>query len=495
MKLNKKFLTISLAAVIAISPATLMAGQNTPIVTAAKISQGRKLKLNRNAYIYNRRGRRIRYGRRYKLHQGQSVRFVKKVKPMTSAKRYYFKDDQGNGYYLPYVKIRGGYYYQIGKHAYINCANVDSISGHLLYVSQATVTLREGHNYHTGRPNLINVRKPTNHESFYNPDADTTKNLKVGQKITIDAVYYNQEMSNQDFTFYRIKGTSGSKTQVISEDYINNLPRQLLETDRASSGLTTNKPTPVYNAAGQVISKNDLHKNYSFGSFEKVWLWVPSAHKAELFYQMSNNLWSTKNDDAQGDYTDGIVPYLPASAVNYQEGPTFKAVNTAADAEADAKVATAADKQELHNLIAERDTVTSSTAFRLDPNTAYLGSLLLAQRVLNDKTATVNQVKATVRYLQRLKNSMQGVKIPVKDINRLSRKEAVDIVEAAEEYYNALHAYDQHNNSNYRVQFNSNRTQLTLTIQQYQDRKNHEPQYLQKTTRQTLNISNYAEQR
>lgn len=495
MKLNKKIFTISLATVMAVSPATLLASQNSPVI-AAKVSQTGKLKLNHNAYIYNRRGRRTRYNGRYKLYRGQSIRFVKKAKPMTSSKRYYFKDDQGNSFYLPYVKIRGAYYYQIGKNAYVNCANINTVSGQSLYVSQARITIQNGFVANGSKPSqpyALLVPKPNDHVSLY---GSTKKPLKVGQKVTIDGVYYNQDMSNADQTFYRIKGTSGSKTQIISSDYIHNAPRQVLETIRASSGLRTSTQTPVYNAAGQVISRNGLHKNYIFGSFEKVWLWVPSANKSELFYQMSNRLWSRQYDDVNADYqSGGIRPYLPASDVTYDEGPTLKPVNTAAEAQADAKVATAADKQELRQLINERDTVTSSTAYRLDPNGNYLGSLLAGQRVLNDQTATVNQVKEEVRYIQRVRNSLNGKKIAVKNINHLSRAEAEAVSYAVRQYYFELHYYDKNNNDEYRVNFNSDRSKMTLVIQHYQDKKNHEPQYLLRTTSQELKISDYAEQK
>lgn len=393
------------------------------------------------------------------------------------------------------MKIRGGYYYQIGKNAYVNCANVYSIAGHMLYTSQARVTIQNGFaaGEKNNQPYALLVPKPNDHVSLY---GSSKKPLKVGQKVTIDGIYYNQEMSNVDQTFYRIKGTSGSKTQIISTDYIHRAPRQQLETVRASSGLRTKTQTPVYDAAGQVISRSGLHKNYIFGSFEKVWLWVPSAHKAELFYQMSSRLWSTQNGDPSGDYqSGGIRPYLPASDVTYDEGPTLKAVNTAAEAQTDAKVATSADKQELRQLINERDTVTSSTAYRLDPNDNYLGSLIAGQRILKDQTATVNQVIEEVRYIQRVKNSLNGRKIIVKNINHLTRQEAELVSSAVREYYFELHYYDQNNNDQYRVNFNSDRGQMTLVTQHYQDKKNQEPQYLVNTTSQVLKISDYAEQK
>lgn len=496
MNFKKKIVTISLATMLMASPLALMNRQNVQVVTAAKVSQANRLKLNHNAYIYNRRGRRTRYNGRYKLSQGQSVRFVKKAKPMTNSRRYYFKDKQGNNFYLPYARIRGSYYYQIGKNAYVKCANISQVSGQPLYVSQATVTIQAGSAGYSYRPYLINVTQPTNHVSLYNHLPATSNRLKIGQKVTIDSVYYNQDMSNADLTFYRVKGTSGSKTQVIPSIYIHNKPRQMMETDRASSGLRTNTQTPVYNAAGQIISQRGLHKNYIFGSFEKVWLWVPSAHKAELFYQMSNRLWSTKYDDTNADYeSGGIVPYLPVSDIIYDEGPTLKPVNTAAQAEADARVATSTDKQELQHLISERNSVTSSTAFRLDPNTDYVGSLILGQKVLNDETATVNQVKEAVRYIQRIKNALNGAKISVKDINHLTRTEASAISSAVREYYDNLNDYSQDNNNDYQVQFNNDRSQMTLITKHYQARKNHEAQYLEKTTRQELKISDYAEQK
>lgn len=496
MNLKKKILNLSLATVLAISPVAIMSVPNAHFVTAARITQSKRLKLIHNAYVYNRRGKRTRYNGHYKLYPNQSVRFLKKIKPVNGSKRYYFKDNQGNNFYLPYTKIRGSYYYQIGKNAYLNCVNVSTIAGRDLYTSQAKVTLRtgdEGVGYKRSQPYLINVPNPTNHVSLYGTSA---KPLKVGQKVTIDGIYYNQDMSNQDFTFYRIKGTSGRKTQVIPADYINNKPRQELETVRASCGLYTRTQTPVYNAAGQVISQKGLHKNYGIASFEKVWLWVPSAQKAELFYQMSDKLWSTEYDDTNADYqSGGIVPYLPVDDVNYQSGPTLKPVNTAAQAEADARIATNSEKQELQNLINEQSTIINSTAFRLDPSSNYDGALLLDKRLLKDQTATVNQVKEAVRYTQRIKNSFQGVKIPVKDIKHLTRKEADAVREAVQQYYYVLNYYNQHSNNDYQAQFNNDRSQLTLITRQYQDRKNQEPQYLIKTTRQELKISDYAEQK
>ncbi|RMC50778.1 hypothetical protein F5ESL0225_04075 [Lactobacillus sp. ESL0225] len=136
MKLSKKILLGSIAGILTLGAGLPVSQQlkSTPI-TAATTSNNNTLKLIHGAYVYNKKGRRLKkYCGSWSnthLRKGTNVQYSGTVQPIEKdSKQYYLlNDDNYNQSWLPYKKIKGKYYYSIGHGGYINAANVNEIDG------------------------------------------------------------------------------------------------------------------------------------------------------------------------------------------------------------------------------------------------------------------------------------------------------------------------------------------------------------------------------
>ncbi|MBA1394452.1 hypothetical protein EQ500_11360, partial [Lactobacillus sp. XV13L] len=176
------------------------------------------LKLNHKTRIYNKWGQKVYSyrGGRGLFKYGSTVKYRGKVKAITDprTKRYAFRDDDWNWFYLPYRTIRGQEYYNIGHGGYVKAANVSKVDGCYLYTNE--VTFRANAKY----PILRAVNgKPKS----------TGKAINKGQTVTLNGrtseypLYGYYEDGDGDSSDFLIKG---SNKEYISLD--NDTFRQIL---------------------------------------------------------------------------------------------------------------------------------------------------------------------------------------------------------------------------------------------------------------------------
>ncbi|MGN1271875.1 MAG: SLAP domain-containing protein [Lactobacillus sp.] len=104
-------------------------GRYIPLNSIGKVDGKNTFRLLNDSYIYNAKGRKTG-----KLSYKYPVHFSGNLKK-TSQDKKYFVLQQGQNYkdvtkyYLPYKKIKNGYYYSLGQGRYINVRNVAAING------------------------------------------------------------------------------------------------------------------------------------------------------------------------------------------------------------------------------------------------------------------------------------------------------------------------------------------------------------------------------
>lgn len=319
------------------------------------------------------------------------------------------------------TKIKGGYYYSIGRGHYINAANVASVDGQVLrFNGVTTATLKAD----TVTQNIANRK--------------TKHTLKKGQKVKVDLAVAPWA---EDFDGY-IYRLHDYPDEYVSEFYIT--LRKDLPTDDydnlAYSYVTTtgnsNTELPLYNFDGtdsQSTVKGDYHNLVEVDGM--LYLWVASEHKAELFYHLlgsdsethitdktatpvtpaatavnpstDNKAITTtaadSNSESPSKTKDYSNMFIKASDVKFVRGIKLTPINSEQDTEADQKVATAADKSDLQTLLADGQKVESSNEYRYslsELRKTYDAALANAAVLINSDKATVAQVKEATWLLK-----------------------------------------------------------------------------------------------
>ncbi len=397
MKLSKKILLGSIAGILTLGAGLPVSQQlkSTPI-TAATTSNNNTLKLIHGAYVYNKKGRRLKkYCGSWSnthLRKGTNVQYSGTVQPIEKdSKQYYLlNDDNYNQSWLPYKKIKGKYYYSIGHGGYINAANVNEIDGQPLYVANTTVTLKPAniHNHLTG--------------GYIGSGASRTL-VKPGQKLKVDCITKIPD-GNSTSKVYRIAGTTDAFI------YIGNIktqPRQKLATYTMYTYVGLKQNSNTYNIA-TILNPKTTNKNITLAKDEdipvvrEIYVWVPNDNKAELFYRL--NYYTPDARSNLYNATTNQLFYIKAADTTYLSGPQLTPANTPEEAYTDAKVAATTDKQDLQKLIDQEKVIVASANYKneLYVNTykaRYDEALEQAKTVNSSTSASITEVKEAVWYL------------------------------------------------------------------------------------------------
>lgn len=148
----------------------------------AKVNGKGVLFVSQNSSVYNSRGQR----QKQIIKAGQLVPYVGKVE--NKNRQYFCITDENSIRSIKNYKIKGNYYFRIGKNKYIKANNVNAISGNALY---------------TKGPIKIKIVADT---YAYNKDLQMIDKLyKKGQTVTADQLVTT---GMGDFTdaYYRVKG-------------------------------------------------------------------------------------------------------------------------------------------------------------------------------------------------------------------------------------------------------------------------------------------------
>ncbi|MDF7638122.1 SLAP domain-containing protein [Lactobacillus sp. ESL0791] len=394
MKIGKKFILGIIVSALVATPVPV----NLKTVSAATTNT---IKLVHGAYVYSKKGKRLRtyLGSKYKthFHEGAVVKYTGKVEPIQrNSKHFYLLDnDNYNQSWLPYKKVKGSYYYSIGHGGYINAANVKQVNGQPLYISETTVK--------------ADLKAADNKPITLGTDNKVT--IKNNQSIKVD--YVASDISgNGTANYYHISNT---KDAFIVARYIKTKPRQRLATQTEDTYIEFIKPTIAYNFQN-ILNPSNNSKVVTIDKdlvdykqvIELLYIWVPQNNKAELFYRLGS---ATIHDTV--DVTDAIdnnLFYIKAENVKYVSGPQLTPINTAEEAKEDIKVATEADKQDLQKAIAQEAIVKAAANYKNEEYSGYADEydnyLAKAKEVYASKAASGVEVKQALWLLNKAQQTL-----------------------------------------------------------------------------------------
>lgn len=530
MKLNRRITLISVATLLAVSPGVGLVNPTNSVIAAART---RTVTLRYDAQVYYANGRLnwkaglLYKGRTYRRYSNQ-IRIGKHYYYCVGKNRYIrssnvgqidgkstltldynskLYNNRGRKWRLPSLKknnayryygtktIKGVKYYRVGRNQYIKAANVAALNGNQIYVDQTYVTLKRNTTSFTA-----------------DGDANNTSSYKRGQKVSVDQYIYIPASYDDDWTaanddypvaFYRIKG---QKDAYLPQLYVTARkamkPVYYADLHNTFITLTATGDMPIYNVNGEATSVVMPHASTNVSRSQNVdrlmYLWVAKDNQAELFYHLKSAEINTPAGDVyrlidvrhRMDMGNGFVK---ASDAKYTSGIKLTPVNTKAEAEADAKVATASEKSALTAEIAKSSQVKASDAYKLttrDKREAYDYALSDAQKIAQDSSATGAAVKIVTWSLQQRASELDGKKVVVANLQKLTADERAQIERVAQ---NALDTRNPRYNWDCIPHFTDHNTKLVARIQHWTSSIHGQNNLLSDTT-ETLNISDYAEQ-
>lgn len=498
MKISRKLLMVSAAALIGVSP-VLSASQAVVVQAANKTTAKKKttkkntIKLSHNAYVYDKNGKRL------KTYMG-SAKNTKIAKGITLS-------------FSSKVTINKKDYYSIGNNAFIKAANVGYVNGKKVTKSAPVATAKIKHNSYIynakGKTDKKKIKKgqtvtvdqliyigkklfyriggqsnqfikaanvgktsgaklkpvnkkpgknenvpsdnqndPTvillNHNAYvYDSNGETTKTLiRSGEKVTVDKLqyigkklYYHINDANYPGNDQWVKKNNVGIVTGKQLEPANSKP----ESDENVTTVTLARTANVYNNKGVLQSTKTFAKGHTARVTELRYIWVAAENQSALFYKLQ----SDKNG------------YLRESDISNVNGVKLSPVNTPEAAKNENTFASATDKKALQDALSQDTTVKASDAYKLSAKSlrdAYDAAISSGSQV-NTAKSTVTQVNDALSKINTAKAALNGKKIIVSDLKNLSLTEASQIVDLVA----SVNGIDKS-----AVQFSNNNTILTI---------------------------------
>lgn len=193
MKLNRKVLTVSAAALMMTTPVIgLVDGQKVLAAShSVRRSEKGKLRLKHNSYVYTAKGKQTHK----LLRKDRLVKYMGKVKKNNGAKNLYFYQNKKQKCQLKTSRINGKDFYQIGKNQYIKVANVETIDGKTLIIKQNKVASDQS---------IVVTNK--NNVPVYSFEAEESKSseLAKGTELQVNGAIYlwNDKVQRADLYYH-----------------------------------------------------------------------------------------------------------------------------------------------------------------------------------------------------------------------------------------------------------------------------------------------------
>ena len=498
MKFSQKLMMVSAAALIGVSPVlsasqaqTVQAAKAKKSATTKTTSKKNTIKLSRNAYVYDKNGKRLKTymgsAKNTKIGKGVTLKYSEKV---TIANKQYYNIGGGafvkaaNVGYVDGKKVtssaaatasakikRNAYIYDkngktakkkikkgqtvsfdqaiyLGKklfyrisgqdNQFIKAANVGKLTGAKLKpVNDVDDTPSDNQN----DPTIITL----SHNAYlYDGEGNSTKKLlKKGQQVQVDKLqyidgklYYHLSDSNYPGDDQWVKK---SNVGVITGKQLkptNSKP----EEDPNSTLVTLARDANVYNDKGVMQSTKTFAKGHTARVSELRYIWIQAENKAELFYKLQ----SDKNG------------FLKESDISTVSGHKLTPVNTPEAAKNETVSASASDKKSLQDALSQDATVKASDAYKLSAKSlrdAYDAAIATGTQI-NTANSTIEQVSSAVSKITTTKAALNGKKVIVADLKNLTSAEADQIVQLIA----TVNGVDKT-----AIQFSNNNTVLTIT--------------------------------
>ncbi|GAA2859989.1 SLAP domain-containing protein [Lactobacillus intestinalis] len=410
-------------------------GNNTYVNSGqiSKVNGKGVLFVSQNSYVYNSKGQH----QKRLIEAGELVPYTGKV--VNKSNQYFYteyKDRQPNFYSIKNYKIKGNYYFRIGKNQYIKANNINAINGETLYTKQP-----------------IKVKIITDTYAYNKDLTQIDKMYRKGQTVTADQMI-TTGMGDFQASYFRVKGTSkdpvyintglyeedADSPYVWSGDQGPTLAKQYLFPESYNDLIYTvasfkGNNVAFYNVNGE--KTNYKTDGDQLAVNQKIYLWNTKENKAELYYHVQNSL--VYKTGAEDDRHDTAISNLYVKADDVAiSGQKLTTLNTASEAEADSKLATNSEKAELTQAISDAASVKDSIKYRLDnwvDRSLYDQAVENAQTIAQDKNATKMAVKEALWQVDFAKKNLKGAKVKVKDINNLTAIEAAQVLNVIRQAY------------------------------------------------------------
>ncbi|RVU70574.1 MULTISPECIES: SLAP domain-containing protein [Lactobacillus] len=386
-------------------------GKNTYVQSdqIAKVNGKGVLFISQNSAVYNSRGQR----QRQVIKAGQLVPYVGKVEKKSSR---YFYVTSGNNNDIRSIKnyrIKGNYYFKIGKNKYLRANNVNAINGNTLYtkgpIKGKIVTADQ----------MVRIGMGDYTSSYYR--------VKAGKNpIYIDTGLYEETNPDVPYVWCIDNGPTLAKQYLESQDYYDL---------RYSVVYFKTNQAVFYNVNGEKVENKFAGDELAVN--QKLYLWNAKDNQAELYYHVQNSLVYQAGAEDERQNTAISNLYVKASDVDIS-GQKLKTSNTKAEAQADSALATSSEKQGLTTAISDVDSVKASVKYRLDSwvnRSLYDQAVENAKTIASDKTATKAAVKEALWQVDFAKKNLKGAKVKVKDVNNLTPIEAEQVLNLARQAY------------------------------------------------------------
>ena len=349
--------------------------QESSVSNDAESTKKYDYSLKKNAYIYDKNGKRInKYQGKSKLLKGAAI------------------DVYG------IETIKGKDYYQLDKKgtAFVKASNVTRT------VKATSITMKKN-------------------AYIYNGNGDTKKKtVKKGKTVKatearyIGTKLYYKISDNQFVKAANVGKISGPELEPVNEpDGAATVDTGDNTVDPNVTKVTTINVAPLYNIKGQPDNVRAFGEGQSQQVSELRYIATSATATPELFYKLSSG---------RG--------YLKASDVAVS-GKTLTPVNTQEQAKEDVTVATAANKAKLLQDINEATSVKNSEAYKLassDVKAAYDKAISDGTTVNNDATATIAQVNEADAAIVSAKAKLDGKRVAVANMTNLTSDEIAAII-------------------------------------------------------------------
>lgn len=349
--------------------------QESSVSNDAESTKKYDYSLKKNAYIYDKNGKRInKYQGKSKLLKGAAI------------------DVYG------IETIKGKDYYQLDKKgtAFVKASNVTRT------VKATSITMKKN-------------------AYIYNGNGDTKKKtVKKGKTVKatearyIGTKLYYKISDNQFVKAANVGKISGPELEPVNEpDGAATVDTGDNTVDPNVTKVTTINVAPLYNIKGQPDNVRAFGEGQSQQVSELRYIATSATATPELFYKLSSGRGYLKKSDV---------------AVS---GKTLTPVNTQEQAKEDVTVATAANKAKLLQDINEATSVKNSEAYKLassDVKAAYDKAISDGTAVNNDATATIAQVNEADAAIVSAKAKLDGKRVAVANMTNLTSDEMAAII-------------------------------------------------------------------
>lgn len=349
--------------------------QESSVSNDAESTKKYDYSLKKNAYIYDKNGKRInKYQGKSKILKGAAI------------------DVYG------IETIKGKDYYQLDKKgtAFVKASNVTRT------VKATSITMKKN-------------------AYIYNGNGDTKKKtVKKGKTVKatearyIGTKLYYKISDNQFVKAANVGKISGPELEPVNEpDGAATVDTGDNTVDPNVTKVTTINVAPLYNIKGQPDNVRAFGEGQSQQVSELRYIATSATATPELFYKLSSGRGYLKKSDV---------------AVS---GKILTPVNTPEQARADVTVATAANKAKLLQDINEATSVKNSEAYKLassDVKAAYDKAISDGTTVNNDATATIAQVNEADAAIVSAKAKLDGKRVAVANMTNLTSDEMAAII-------------------------------------------------------------------